>query len=72
NGQPRDDIALGRRMNTLALTELKRRLEANDWTGPGFGRMNEFTLPPWAYSDDPLDVAPRERAFDYISETEAA
>lgn len=47
-----NDLELGRRRNQVALEDLCRRLNTNDWRSDRFGRVNNFTLPKWAYDGD--------------------
>jgi hypothetical protein len=62
-----NDLDLGRRHNRLAIDDLKRRLDSGDWHGDRFGRLNYFSLPNWAYTDDPLIVPAPYQEFDEFS-----
>lgn len=66
-----NDMDLGRRHNRLALDELKRRIADNDWRGERFGKLNRFSLPNYAYSDDPLVVSsPSEEFNEFATSTD--
>ena len=41
-------IEAGERENRLALDDLARRLKADYWHGPTFGRITELSIPKWA------------------------
>ena len=43
-------IETGERENRAALDDLARRLKADYWHGPTFGRITELTFPKWALS----------------------
>ncbi len=51
-----NDLDLARRHNRLALDDLARRVDYSDWNGDRFGKLNYFSLPNWAWTDDPLVV----------------
>lgn len=63
NGPPYDaalwrmnvnDLELGARHNRIALDDLARRLESDNWFGDNFGTINYAFLHAWAYEQDAL------------------
>ena len=66
-----NDIELGRRRNRLALLDLKRRLDADEWTGCRHNELNNgpdgMLLPAWAYTDDASDNPPASTTFEEFS-----